>query len=90
MQRIHCETAPLTVIHNAELLRMAKGFVSRKGNNGIELAEDGLEVWRQRERYRDLRMGAKRNIKSALDKVLRLVFIQPVGFHSVIGKHSFF
>ena len=68
MQRIHCETAPLTVIHNAELLRMAKGFVSRK--NHIELAEDGLEVWRQRERYRDLRMGAKRNIKSALDKVL--------------------
>ena len=45
---------------------MAKGFFSRK----TSVLEDGLEVWRQRERYRGLTIGAKRNLQSAWDKVI--------------------
>ena len=47
---------------------MAKGFFQRKSENAV--SEDSLEQWRQRERYRGVKQGARKNIRDAWEKVL--------------------
>ena len=66
MQKFHCETAPLTMIHNAQLMRHAKGFFKKSSIN----TQDGLEDWRQRKAYQGLKEGAKRNLQSAWEGVI--------------------
>ena len=43
---------------------MASGFLQRKPDSF-----DGLEHWRQRERYRGIKMGARRNIREAWENL---------------------
>ena len=68
MTKVHCETAPLTIIYNGPLLRLAKSFFNIK--NATPLASDNLDDWRQRKAYQGLKEGAKRNLQSAWEGVL--------------------
>ena len=61
------------------MLKISRGFFQRKSENSTSI--DGLEYWRQRERYRGVKLGAKKNIQSAWENITSKAGAVGVKYH---------